>query len=217
MCKILSIDTEAESDYKVPVNPSDLTVLEALAFGYDVTWPISLILNRKALACYQMLFRHLLYCKHVEKMLSNVWLATKVPHRETLFTWSNHSQNVYDINFAQTDSKRKMSLFLTAIYIFTIIYINVISVLNWRFVAQFNQNFLSAFQGLKSFSSEYVTSFALKQKMLHFMQNLEYHMTFEVLEPNWMEMIAKIQSGKVSNVDQVNKLIIMFIIYILLT
>ena len=78
MCKILSIDTEAESDYKVPVNPSDLTVLEALAFGYDVTWPISLILNRKALACYQMLFRHLLYCKHVEKMLSNVWLATKV-------------------------------------------------------------------------------------------------------------------------------------------
>jgi hypothetical protein len=39
--------------------------------------------------------------------------------------------------------------------------------------------------------------------MLHFLQNLEYHMTFEVLEPNWVEMIAKIQSGKVANVDQV--------------
>ena len=52
-------------------------------------------------------------------------------------------------------------------------------------------------------SSDYVTSFALKQKMLHFLQNLEYHMTFEVLEPNWVEMIAKIQSGKVANVDQV--------------
>ncbi len=59
------------------------------------------------------------------------------------------------------------------------------------------------FQGLKSLSSDYVTSFALKQKMLHFLQNLEYHMTFEVLEPNWVEMIAKIQSGKVANVDQV--------------
>ena len=52
-------------------------------------------------------------------------------------------------------------------------------------------------------SGEYVTSFALMQKMMHFLQNLEYHMTFEVLEPKWVEMIAKIQSGKVANVDQV--------------
>ena len=79
-------------------------------------------------------------------------------------------------------------------------------VLKWELPFQLSNTFWYwwyCFQGLKSFSSEYVTSFALKQKMLHFMQNLEYHMTFEVLEPNWMEMIAKIQSGKVSNVDQV--------------
>ena len=48
-----------------------------------------------------------------------------------------------------------------------------------------------------------MTSFALMQKMMHFLQNLEYHMTFDVLEPNWVEMINKIQSGKVANVDQV--------------
>jgi hypothetical protein len=36
MCKILSIDTDEESDYKGPVNTADLTTLEALAFGYDV-------------------------------------------------------------------------------------------------------------------------------------------------------------------------------------
>jgi gamma-tubulin complex component 2 len=54
MCKILSIDTESESEFKGPVNTSDLTALEAFAFGYDVHWPISLILNRKALACYQV-------------------------------------------------------------------------------------------------------------------------------------------------------------------
>ena len=65
MFKILSIDTEEESDYKGTVNMSDLTTLEALAFGYDVQWPISLILNRKSLAMYQMLFRHLFNCKHV--------------------------------------------------------------------------------------------------------------------------------------------------------
>ncbi len=46
-------------------------------------------------------------------------------------------------------------------------------------------------------------SFALRQKMLNFLQNLEYYMTFEVLEPNWEGMIAKIRSGRVANVDQV--------------
>lgn len=52
--------------------------------------------------------------------------------------------------------------------------------------------------------SQFAKSFALRQKMLNFLQNLEYYMTFEVLEPNWAEMIAKIKSGKVENVDQVN-------------
>ncbi len=40
--------------------------------------------------------------------------------------------------------------------------------------------------------------------MLNFLQNLEYYMTFEVLEPNWEGMITKIRSGKVTNVDQVS-------------
>ena len=78
MFKILSIETEEESEYKGTGNTSDLTTLEAMAFGYDVQWPISLILNRRSLAMYQMLFRHLFYCKHVEKLLSNVWITTKV-------------------------------------------------------------------------------------------------------------------------------------------
>ena len=47
MCKILSIDTESEADFKKSaVNTSELTGLEAFAFGYDVQWPLSLILNR---------------------------------------------------------------------------------------------------------------------------------------------------------------------------
>ena len=39
--------------------------------------------------------------------------------------------------------------------------------------------------------------------MIHFLQNLEYYMSFEVLEPTWEDLIAKISVGKVSNVDQV--------------
>ena len=77
MSKILSIDTDDEADFK-HANNSDLTGLEAFAFGYDVQWPISLVLNRKSLACYQMLLRHLFHCKHVERLLCGVWISTKV-------------------------------------------------------------------------------------------------------------------------------------------
>ena len=139
MNKILSIDTEAESEFKGPVDKSDLSGLEAMAFTYDVQWPISLVLNRKSLACYQMLLRHLFYCKHVEKLISQVWLNTKGTR-------------------------------------------------NLDYVESFHI---------------YGPSFALRQKMLNFIQNLEYYMTFEVLDPNWEEMIAKIKGGKVANVDQV--------------
>jgi len=57
MCKILSIDTEEEAEFHTFAATSELTGMEAFAFGYDVQWPISLVLNRKSLACYQMLLR----------------------------------------------------------------------------------------------------------------------------------------------------------------
>ncbi|QQP53566.1 Gamma-tubulin complex component [Caligus rogercresseyi] len=120
MCRILSIDTGSEVDFKEPLPDEELSGLEAFAFGYDVSWPISLVLNRKSLACYQMLLRHIFYCKHVERQLCNVWVLTKV------------TKELPPDQF-----------------------------------------------------SIYGPCFALKQKMLNFLQNLEYYMTFEVLEPNW--------------------------------
>ncbi len=80
MCRILSIDTDSESDFRTFANASELTGLEAFAFGYDVKWPVSLVLNRRNLACYQMLLRHLFYCKHVERRVCAAWVATKVKH-----------------------------------------------------------------------------------------------------------------------------------------
>ena len=35
------------------------------------------MLNHKALAQYQMLFRHFFYCKHIERLLSAVWITNK--------------------------------------------------------------------------------------------------------------------------------------------
>ncbi|XP_037070798.1 LOW QUALITY PROTEIN: gamma-tubulin complex component 2-like [Pollicipes pollicipes] len=78
MMKILSIETYEEKEHWAPAERLTISGLEAFTFGSAVTWPVSLVLNRKALACYQMIFRHLFYCKHVERQLCQLWLSNKV-------------------------------------------------------------------------------------------------------------------------------------------
>ena len=48
-----------------------------VAFGYQVECPVSLVLNHKALAQYQMIFSHFFYQKHIERLLSAVWITNK--------------------------------------------------------------------------------------------------------------------------------------------
>lgn len=77
MFRILSIQTREEKEYCFQADKT-LTGLEAFVFNYDVKWPVSLIINRKAIACYQMLFRHLFYCKYIERLLCRVWVSNKI-------------------------------------------------------------------------------------------------------------------------------------------
>ncbi|CAD6238067.1 GSCOCG00008377001-RA-CDS [Cotesia congregata] len=65
MFRILSIQTSDE---------------KAFAFNYEVKWPVSLVINRKAIACYQMLFRHLFNCKHIERLLCSNKIAKTFTH-----------------------------------------------------------------------------------------------------------------------------------------
>ena len=50
-------------------------------------------------------------------------------------------------------------------------------------------------------SQWYNKAFALRHRMLNFVQNLLYYITVEVLEPSWHLFVDKIR--KVDNVDQV--------------
>jgi gamma-tubulin complex component 2 len=52
----------------------NITGFEAFTLDYKVKWPLNLIISRKALTRYQMLFRHLFYCKFIERQLCNTWL-----------------------------------------------------------------------------------------------------------------------------------------------
>ncbi|OMJ86157.1 hypothetical protein SteCoe_12356 [Stentor coeruleus] len=48
--------------------------LETFVLDYKVRWPLTLIISRKALTKYQLIFRHLFFCKYVERQLSNTWI-----------------------------------------------------------------------------------------------------------------------------------------------
>lgn len=57
-----------------------LTGMEALSLDYTVDFPLSLVISRKAILRYQLIFRHLLALKHLEQSLTGNWLEhTKNP------------------------------------------------------------------------------------------------------------------------------------------
>ena len=58
-------------------NTPELSGFEALVLDYTVTFPVSLIISRKALIKYQLLFRHILNMKHVEDLLCDAWMEQK--------------------------------------------------------------------------------------------------------------------------------------------
>ncbi|XP_061611786.1 gamma-tubulin complex component 2 isoform X2 [Phyllopteryx taeniolatus] len=139
LLRVMAIETKQEK--KSAVNnaaPADaaLSGLEAFSFDYVVKWPLSLIINRKALTMYQMLFRHMFYCKHVERLLCNVWITNK------------HAKH------------------------------------HWSHSAKW-----------------FAAAFALRQRMLNFIQNIQYYMMFEVIEPTWHLMENNLKTA--SNIDDV--------------
>lgn len=52
-----------------------LKVLESFTLDYKVKWPLTLILSHKSITKYQLIFRHLLFCKYVERSLETLWLT----------------------------------------------------------------------------------------------------------------------------------------------
>lgn len=52
----------------------NMKVYEAFTLDYKVKWPLTLILSKRSINKYQLIFRHLLQNKYVEKYLESVWL-----------------------------------------------------------------------------------------------------------------------------------------------
>ena len=61
-----------------------LSGVEAFSLDYQVKWPLSLVISRKSLFKYQMLFRHLFFCRHVERELCATWTHCKAAKASVL-------------------------------------------------------------------------------------------------------------------------------------
>uniref|UniRef100_A0A1I8H2W9 Gamma-tubulin complex component n=3 Tax=Macrostomum lignano TaxID=282301 RepID=A0A1I8H2W9_9PLAT len=75
-----------------------LTALEAFSLDIEVDFPLSLLINRRAITRYQMLFRHLFYCRHVERLLGSVWLQQ---HRNRASVTSAYALRQQMLTFVQ--------------------------------------------------------------------------------------------------------------------
>lgn len=53
--------------------PVSITGIETFSLSYKIQWPLSLVISRKALTKYQLIFQLLLHCKHVERQLCVAW------------------------------------------------------------------------------------------------------------------------------------------------
>lgn len=131
--KIIKRDGEDDEDLEDMPN---LKGIECFTFGYTVHWPLSIVLNQMTISKYQLIFRQLFYCKHVENYLCRVWIANK--------------------NAKKFDH---------------------------------------------STSELYRAAFTLRQRMMNAIQNLEYYMMIEVIEPVWHIFMQ--QLAKAKNIDEI--------------
>jgi gamma-tubulin complex component 2 len=53
--------------------------MEAFALDYEVKWPLSIVVSRKELTKYQLVFRHLFFCNHVKRQVRYALLLRLLP------------------------------------------------------------------------------------------------------------------------------------------
>lgn len=54
-----------------------VTTIDVLTLDYTVPFPLSLVISRRTILRYQLLFRFLLHLKHVEQSLASMWIDQK--------------------------------------------------------------------------------------------------------------------------------------------
>ncbi|KAM7279578.1 hypothetical protein ACFE04_006712 [Oxalis oulophora] len=73
LSSLKDIQTRIVSGSNNLAEPVTITGLETFSLSYKVQWPLSIVISKKALTKYQLIFRLLFHCKHVERQLCGAW------------------------------------------------------------------------------------------------------------------------------------------------
>ncbi|CAB4316630.1 unnamed protein product [Prunus armeniaca] len=80
LLKKLGTLTDGERSRNVPDDndleePVSITGLETFSLNYKIRWPLSIVISKHSLTKYQLIFRFLFHCKHVDRQLCGAWQA----------------------------------------------------------------------------------------------------------------------------------------------
>ena len=64
-----------------------VTTMDVLQLDFQVPFPLSLVLSRKTVLRYQLLFRFLMHLKHIEQCLSQIWIDQKTDVWKAAVPW----------------------------------------------------------------------------------------------------------------------------------
>jgi gamma-tubulin complex component 2 len=170
-------DTSVASTATVAGNLKDISALEALTLDWQVTWPLVLIFNRNTIDMYQILFRHLFYCKHVERILGRAWTQHQLTKQ--LFQRKRTPVPASSTKGGPLSRSRSTS------------------------AAPSTTSTSTVPNQIQDAGSDYnllTRCFSLRQRMLHFIQNLQYYMVMEVIEPRYMRLEETLR--KATTVDE---------------
>ncbi|KAF5745851.1 gamma-tubulin complex component 2 [Tripterygium wilfordii] len=73
LAMLTDLGTKTVSDRNDIEEPISITGLETFTLSYKVQWPLSIVISRRALTKYQLIFRFLFHCKHAERQLCGAW------------------------------------------------------------------------------------------------------------------------------------------------
>jgi len=83
----MSLDTTTTHAPSTSADDRPITGHNALELDYRVPFPLSLVISRKTVLRYQLLFRHLLSLRHLESQLCSAWRD-----HTAVYTWKHRSK-----------------------------------------------------------------------------------------------------------------------------
>jgi gamma-tubulin complex component 2 len=137
--------------------------IDALTLDYNVKFPLSLVVSRKTILRYQLLFRFLLHLKHVEQSLAAMWIEQKTLPWRKLVPGSSASRSAAPSPIPSNRHPAGSS-------------------------GSAGGNRTGA-----DFEMWRLRVFLLRARMLSFVQQILSFATFEVLEPNWRALEKKLE------------------------